>query len=447
MIQFTEWLAKENQIRRFYRVMEEGSTEPTTLFEIHCDLSKGFTGMIDTFVNFLVLPGLIKQETSLRASLALAEDESPIFFSTFGGPANDGSTIINVMGREDVGRCLKVFLAGTDMVFRLRSASDQLMFQISLPNDHGFQKVYDACREAMKDAPRERTPISDIMDETVRDLMVDDAQKAKGWTDPELSPKQKFRVTQVSEAFSGRPLLHIEPAPISHDGWPDLSRELEEVIAPYVKNADNIALRYIDKGLPTTSTAVMGSVQVREGKFAIHYAVRTMIFETKTKKPGCNIHIRPEMKSTFNFFGTEIKRERIDTPPTYDFREVYQNAEESRDDLNRLVKIAHQHFLTGKSPDDKAKSQQTETDEESSRRKVGAREYLQVERTFAIVIVSTDDDPAYAVCLMNLDAKGEIDLDHEEFVLAQTATRDAALNYSMKLSNLLRLRVLEITKA
>ena len=73
-----------------------------------------------------------------------------------------------------------------------------------------------------------------------------------------------------------------------------------------------------------------------------------MIFETTTKKPGCNIHIRPEAKSTFNFFGKEISREQIGASQTYDFREVYENADASRDDLSRLVKIAHNHFTNQK---------------------------------------------------------------------------------------------------
>jgi hypothetical protein len=200
----------------------------------------------------------------------------------------------------------------------------------------------------MRDAPIERTAISDLLDEALDDSAVDDDQSAEGGSSPPQpasQTKKQFRVTQVSESFSGRPLLHIEPAPISHDGWPDLSRELEEVIAPYLRGTDNIALRYIDGGLPTTSTAVLGSVEVREGKYAIHYAIRTMIFETKTSKPGCNIHIRPEVKTKFNIFGKETERERITAPPTFDFREVYEKAEESRDDLSRLVKIAHQHFL------------------------------------------------------------------------------------------------------
>lgn len=348
MIQFTEWQAEGNGVRRFYRVTKKGATEPS-LFEIHCDLSKGFTGIIDTFVNFLVFPGLVQRETSLRASIASAEDNSPTFFSTLAAPADDSSMIINVMDREDIGRCLKAFSSGTDMVFRLRSTSDQLIFRILLPNSGGFQKVYDTCREAMKDAPRERTAISDLMDEAMRDLPVDDDEKGKGWTSPsQPSPsqtKQKFRVTQVAESFSGKPLLHIEPAPISLDGWPDLSEELEEVIAPYRKNTGSIALRFIDIGLPTTTTAVVDSFEVREERFAIHYAVRTMMFETTTNKLGCNIHIQPEMKSTFLSFGNGITQERISAPRTFDFREVYDNAEESRDDLTRLVNIVHQHFL------------------------------------------------------------------------------------------------------
>lgn len=352
MMEYSEWLTKGNGVRRFYRATEKGSTE-ATLIEIHCDLSKGFTGIIDTFINFLIYPGLVQQETTIRASMALADNAAPTFFSTFASRADDGSTIINVGGRADIGTCLRVFRSGTDMVFRLRSTSDQLIFQAALPNDHEFQKTYDKCLEGMKDAPRERTVLSDMIDESIRDVAVSDEQKAKGWISPRELPEPKatpkFRVTKVDESFSGRPLLHIEPAPISHDGWPDLSKELEDVIAPYFeKSTDNIAIRYIDDGLPTTSTAVMGSVEIRDGRLAIRYAIRTMIFETKTKKPGCNIHIRPETKVTFNIFEKETGRERIKAPPTYDFREVYQDAEESRDDLGRLVKIAHQHYLNQK---------------------------------------------------------------------------------------------------
>jgi hypothetical protein len=76
------------------------------------------------------------------------------------------------------------------------------------------------------------------------------------------------------------------------------------------------------------------------------------------------------------------------------------------------------------------------------------RKYLELARTFAIVIISPnyDDDAAHAVWLVSLDEKGDIDLGPEEFVLAKTTTRNAALNYAMKLSNLLKLRVLEIAK-
>ena len=76
------------------------------------------------------------------------------------------------------------------------------------------------------------------------------------------------------------------------------------------------------------------------------------------------------------------------------------------------------------------------------------REYVDLARTFAIVpIPPTDDDPAHAVWLVNLDEKGEIDLGPGEFVFARTTTREAALNYAMKLSDMLKLRVLEIAKA
>jgi hypothetical protein len=73
------------------------------------------------------------------------------------------------------------------------------------------------------------------------------------------------------------------------------------------------------------------------------------------------------------------------------------------------------------------------------------RKYLELARTFAIVITPpNDDNPTPAVWLMNLNEKGEIDFDLEEFVLSYTTTRDAAINYAMNLAKLLKLRVLEI---
>src|SRR6478672_698799 len=127
MIEFSDWLAKGNGVRRSYRVTSKDSTKPT-IFQIHCDLSKGFTGTVDTFVNFLVLPGLVQRETSLQASIAIVDDTSPSGFSALAVPAEDGSTVINVMGRENVGICLKAFSSGSEMKFQLRSNSGQLIF-------------------------------------------------------------------------------------------------------------------------------------------------------------------------------------------------------------------------------------------------------------------------------------------------------------------------------
>jgi hypothetical protein len=123
-----------------------------------------------------------------------------------------------------------------------------------------------------------------------------------------------------------------------------MSKELERTIAPYLKRGDNIAIRYIDDGLPTTCTAVLGSVFVHGGGSGIEYAIRTMIFETNSGRPGCNIHIRPDFRCKTDRAGNITKREKIASPPVYDFREVYENVEQSRDDLARLVKIADNHF-------------------------------------------------------------------------------------------------------
>jgi hypothetical protein len=156
--------------------------------------------------------------------------------------------------------------------------------------------------------------------------------------------QSKFRVTHVGETFSGAPQLHIEPAPISVDGWPELSEDLESLIAPYLSGRDNVAIRYTDDGLPTTSTAVMDFILVANGSDAIQYAVRIMLFETGTKKVGSNVHVRPEFNCRMDPTRAVMQKQKIAHSRTYKFREVYDTTEQSRDDLSRLVKIAHAHF-------------------------------------------------------------------------------------------------------
>jgi hypothetical protein len=64
--------------------------------------------------------------------------------------------------------------------------------------------------------------------------------------------------------------------------------------------------------------------------------------------------------------------------------------------------------------------------------------------TLAIVILPQEKgDLTFKVCLMELDRNGEIDWDARKLVLTRTAGLDGAKNYSMDLSDMLRMKVLQ----
>lgn len=156
---------------------------------------------------------------------------------------------------------------------------------------------------------------------------------------------RQFKVNRVTSNLLGKPMLEIEPAPISGDGLPDLSDDLAKAIMPHLRGRDNISIRYIDHGLPTTATAVLASMDVEGDEIAISYSIRIMLFETKNKKVGSNVHIRPAQRHVkINKVRVGVYQE-IKTTRTYDFHEIYDDGEQSRDDLERLVKLAHDHFI------------------------------------------------------------------------------------------------------
>jgi hypothetical protein len=156
---------------------------------------------------------------------------------------------------------------------------------------------------------------------------------------------QRSRIKRVSSNVFGKPMLEIDPAPLDRRGVPDLSESLAQLIIPHLQNRDNISIRYIDDGLPTTATAVLAFIDVEDDESAISYSVRIMLFETDNKKVGSNVHIRPIQRHVkINGVRLDIYQE-IKTTRTYDFLGVYDNDEQSRDDLGRLVKLAHEHFI------------------------------------------------------------------------------------------------------
>jgi lysine/ornithine N-monooxygenase len=64
--------------------------------------------------------------------------------------------------------------------------------------------------------------------------------------------------------------------------------------------------------------------------------------------------------------------------------------------------------------------------------------------TLAIVILPQEKgDLTFKVCLMELDRNGEIEWDARKLVLTRTAGLDGAKNYSMDLSDMLKMKVLQ----
>jgi len=153
----------------------------------------------------------------------------------------------------------------------------------------------------------------------------------------------RFSIVRVTEGVRGRPMLHIEPAPLSRDGIPELSEALASTIAPYLKNADNISIRFVDRGLPTTTTAVVGTYDVGDEGFSVTYDVRIMLFDTGTGKTGSNVHLRPTRRNVVLKPGVPLSQDIVGAR-TYEFREVYETNEQSQNDLDRLARIAHRHY-------------------------------------------------------------------------------------------------------
>ena len=67
-------------------------------------------------------------------------------------------------------------------------------------------------------------------------------------------------------------------------------------------------------------------------------------------------------------------------------------------------------------------------------------------RTLAIVILPHQDktDGTFQVCIMGLDASGQIDFDKPNRILTYTRTLGAATNYAKGLADILRIKVLQI---
>ncbi len=199
--QVSEWVVQGNEVRRYYRITPSSGAEPV-VFEIHCTLSKGLLGLsIDMLVHLLFLPGLIEKEASVKASLAATDDASPEFFSALARPANDGSTVMAVMGTQDVNKCFKLFASGKNMVFRLLSDAQQLKAQLFLPNDDGFRKAYDLCYKNAEATPRARNVFDDVLEETFGLREKQPTEKFKKEATEESAPLDLAEVRRNSKEY------------------------------------------------------------------------------------------------------------------------------------------------------------------------------------------------------------------------------------------------------
>lgn len=181
---------------------------------------------------------------------------------------------------------------------------------------------------------KDHTIVKAILADTARDLnLTATATHPRG--------SKEFRIVSVSTARNGKPLVHIAPAPIGDDGIPELSLELADLLAPYFDGSDNVAVRFVDQ-LPTTTTAVVGMCGAENGGVVIQYKLRNMIFATGDGRIGCNIVLTPIRRDGV-IAGVPISQTIPDGKPIF-FKEVYKDVQESRDDLSRLVMIAHNQF-------------------------------------------------------------------------------------------------------
>jgi hypothetical protein len=138
-------------------------------------------------------------------------------------------------------------------------------------------------------------------------------------------------------------MLEIEPPPLSRDGIYETSEALAELITPYLET-DHVSIRFTHNGLPTTTTAVVGTYECGDPTSFVTFRLRIMLFEIRrAKKCGSNIHLQPILRTAVVKPGIPLSQQ-ISGARTYEFREVYDSNEQSQDDLDRICHIALDHF-------------------------------------------------------------------------------------------------------
>ncbi|MGN8119188.1 hypothetical protein [Labrys sp. 22185] len=160
-----------------------------------------------------------------------------------------------------------------------------------------------------------------------------------------------MRVLSVSETLHGGPMVEVDEIPCDTSGALHVSDDLVSLLKPYMNGRDNVAVRFTSDGLPTTATVVISESFTKNSPDTVRwYAILAILFQTKTLKTGLNLRVQPIRSELFKLGVQQI----IEDGPWYNFQEVYNNMEHSSSDLDRLLKIAEDHYsrsLQQRSPD------------------------------------------------------------------------------------------------
>jgi hypothetical protein len=172
-----QFRAEENKIIRVYNFSGLPPPETNVSFRIECSVSRYLSGSLDTILHFYLRPyrylrlgqlrpdeGLVKAPFSLwlvAAGSGAGTEASPLVqggmfevqwcssWSTEENPDEEDpdEVLLNVTRREDVMLCVRTISLGKELTFTLWDQTGK--FQLRLPNDQEFQKLYNKLRSAV----------------------------------------------------------------------------------------------------------------------------------------------------------------------------------------------------------------------------------------------------------------------------------------------------------
>ena len=119
--------------------------------EVHFDIEAGVS--ICTFVNIFISEIDLPYEMPLWGSLSLMEDSGTrAAMAMIGRPDGQSGAVINIPSRDDVDRCLELFLQGTDLSIDVETTGGEKLVQLPIPNDQEFQSAFSSSYERVRRA-------------------------------------------------------------------------------------------------------------------------------------------------------------------------------------------------------------------------------------------------------------------------------------------------------